>query len=123
MRNLTIHKSLYCSEMIFIIHWYKTISNGDNFKVKILHVYPGEALSLQSHQHRSEHWVVVSGVATVVRNQEEFTVNENESVYIHANDKHQLRNETNKKLIIIEVQTGQSFDEDDIVRYHDKYKR
>ena len=103
--------------------WYKTISHGDNFKVKILNVYPGEALSLQSHQYRSEHWVVVSGVATVIRNDQEFTVHENESVYIHANDKHQLRNETNKKLIIIEVQTGQSFDEDDIVRYHDKYAR
>ena len=103
--------------------WFKTISNGDNFKVKILHVYPKEALSLQSHQHRSEHWVVVTGTATVVRNDEEFTVQENESVYIHVNEKHQLRNETSDELVLIEVQTGEYFCEDDIVRYKDKYSR
>jgi mannose-1-phosphate guanylyltransferase/mannose-6-phosphate isomerase len=103
--------------------WFETIAKGKTFHAKILHVQPGGVLSLQSHKHRSEHWVVVSGVATVVRNEDEITLNAKESIYIHVGDKHQLRNETAENLKIIEVQTGDYFGEDDIIRYSDVYKR
>jgi mannose-6-phosphate isomerase-like protein (cupin superfamily) len=91
--------------------------------VKRLHVYPGASLSLQSHQHRSEHWVVVSGTASVVRDDEILTLATNESVYIHVGQKHRLANETQAPLTVIEVQTGDYLGEDDIVRYEDYYSR
>lgn len=103
--------------------WFETIARSKHFHAKILHVDPGGRLSLQSHQHRSEHWVVVKGVATVVRGGEEFVLQSNESIYIHVGDKHQLRNEGAGVLEIIEVQTGSYFGEDDIVRYEDLYLR
>ena len=93
------------------------------YQVKRLHVYPGATLSLQSHQYRSEHWVVVSGQATVVRNDEVMMLLTNESVYIHAGQKHRLANDTGESLTVIEVQTGEYLGEDDIVRYEDVYKR
>ena len=91
--------------------------------MKRLHVYPGAALSLQSHQHRSEHWVVVSGTASVVRDDEVLTLAANDSVYIHVGQKHRLANETGAPLTVIEVQTGNYLGEDDIVRYEDVYRR
>ena len=103
--------------------WFETIAKGETFHAKILHVHPGGVLSLQSHKHRSEHWVVVSGVATVVRNDDEMTLKANESVYIHVGDKHRLSNKTSDSLKIIEVQTGDYFGEDDIIRYNDIYRR
>jgi len=103
--------------------WFETIAKGETFHAKILHVDPGGRLSLQSHRHRSEHWVVVKGVATVVRGDEEFVLQANESIYIHVGEKHQLRNEGSVELEIIEVQTGSYFGEDDIVRYDDAYGR
>jgi len=103
--------------------WFETIARGESFHAKILHVDPGGRLSLQSHQYRSEHWVVVKGVATVVRGDEEFVLKANESIYIHVGEKHQLRNEGLGELEIIEVQTGSYFGEDDIVRYDDVYNR
>ena len=103
--------------------WFETIARGESFHAKILHVDPGGCLSLQSHQHRSEHWVVVKGVATVVRGNEEFMLQANESIYIHVGEKHQLRNEGTDEVEIIEVQTGSYFGEDDIVRYDDVYQR
>jgi len=103
--------------------WFETIARGETFHAKILHVDPGGRLSLQSHQHRSEHWVVVKGVANVVRGDEEFVLQANESIYIHVGEKHQLRNEGSVELEIIEVQTGSYFGEDDIERYGDLYGR
>ena len=103
--------------------WFETIAKGETFHAKILHVHPGGVLSLQSHKHRSEHWVVVSGMATVVRNDDELTLNANESVYIHVGDKHRLSNKTSDSLKIIEVQTGDYFGENDIIRYNDIYRR
>jgi len=103
--------------------WFETIARGEHFHAKILHVDAGGRLSLQSHRHRSEHWVVVKGVATVVRGDEEFVLQANESIYIHVGEKHQLRNEGADELEIIEVQTGNYFGEDDIVRYEDVYGR
>jgi len=103
--------------------WFETIARGEHFHAKILLVDAGGCLSLQSHRHRSEHWVVVKGVATVVRGDEEFVLQANESIYIHVGVKHQLRNEGAVELEIIEVQTGSYFGEDDIVRYDDVYNR
>ncbi len=103
--------------------WFESLINMPGYQVKRLHVYPGEALSLQSHQYRSEHWVVVSGTASVVRGGDVMTMAANESVYIHAKQKHRLANETDAPLTVIEVQTGSYLGEDDIVRYEDVYKR
>ena len=103
--------------------WFETIARGKSFHVKVLHVDAGGSLSLQSHQHRSEHWVVVKGVATVVRGDRKFVLQASESIYIHVGEKHQLRNEGRDEVEIIEVQTGNYFGEDDIVRYTDLYRR
>lgn len=103
--------------------WFEIIARAETFQVKILHVDPGGRLSLQRHKHRSEHWVVVRGVATVVRGEEEVTLHANESIYIHVGDKHRLCNDTDDNLKIIEVQTGDYFDEDDIERFLDQYSR
>ena len=103
--------------------WFETIARGEGFHAKILHVDPGGRLSMQTHQHRSEHWVVVKGIATVARGAEEVELQANESIYIHVGEKHQLRNEGADELEIIEVQTGSYFGEDDIIRYEDVYNR
>jgi mannose-1-phosphate guanylyltransferase/mannose-1-phosphate guanylyltransferase/mannose-6-phosphate isomerase len=103
--------------------WFESLVNMPCYQVKRLHVYPRAALSLQSHQHRSEHWVVVFGTASVERDDEVLTLATNESVYIHAGQKHRLLNETDAPLIVIEVQTGDYLGEDDIVRYVDLYRR
>ena len=103
--------------------WFETIAKNDSFHAKILNVYAGRSLSLQSHRFRSEHWVVVKGEATVVRGEQEFKLQSNESTYIHAGDRHQLRNDSEEELDVIEVQTGSYFGEDDIVRYKDLYGR
>ena len=86
-------------------------------------VKPGRALSLQLHHHRSEHWVVVSGVAQVINGERELQVQVNESTFIPAGNKHRLSNPGAEDLVIIEVQTGARLDEDDIVRFDDKYGR
>jgi len=103
--------------------WFESLVNMPGYQVKRLHVYPGASLSLQSHQHRSEHWVVVSGTASVVRDDEMLMLATNESVYIHVGQKHRLANETDQPLTVIEVQTGVYLGEDDIVRYDDVYSR
>ncbi len=103
--------------------WFESLILSPSYQVKRLHVYPGSRLSLQSHKHRSEHWVVVSGSATVSRDDEVFTLESNQSVYIKAGQKHRLANETDVPLIVIEVQTGNYLGEDDIIRYEDLYHR
>jgi mannose-1-phosphate guanylyltransferase/mannose-6-phosphate isomerase len=103
--------------------WFESLVNMPSYQVKRLHVYPGAALSMQSHKHRSEHWVVVSGTASVIRDDEAMTLVTNESVYIHVGQKHRLANETDSPLTVIEVQTGGYLGEDDIVRYEDIYSR
>lgn len=103
--------------------WFESLVLMPNYQVKRLHVYPKASLSLQSHKYRSEHWVVVSGRATVCRDEDLFVLNCNESVYIKAGQKHRLANETNDPLTLIEVQTGNYLGEDDIIRYEDIYQR
>jgi len=103
--------------------WYETLCLADRFQVKRIMVKPGEALSLQSHQHRSEHWVVVAGTAEVTINTTVQRVTENQSVYIHLGEKHRLANPGKVPMYLIEVQTGTYLGEDDIVRYEDIYDR
>jgi mannose-6-phosphate isomerase-like protein (cupin superfamily) len=92
-------------------------------KVKRLIVSPKNRLSLQSHQKRDEHWVVVKGVATVTCGESTFTLNEGQSVDIYIGVKHRLANRGTENLEIIEVQRGNYLGEDDIVRYDDDFKR
>ena len=102
---------------------YTVVEEGPGFKIKRIVVRPGRALSLQLHHRRSEHWVVVSGVAQVVNGERETRVAVNESTFIPAGNKHRLSNPGNDDLVIIEVQTGPYLEEDDIVRFDDRYGR
>lgn len=103
--------------------WYDSIDSGPRHQVKILMITPGATLSLQSHNHRSEHWIVVKGTAKVTLGDETRLVTENESVYIPLGTKHRLENPGKIPTQIIEVQTGSYLGEDDIVRYDDVYGR
>ncbi len=103
--------------------YYETIDTGTRFQVKRLMVKPGQALSLQMHHHRAEHWVVVSGTARVTRGDEVMMISENESTYIPLGVKHRLENPAKVPLYLIEVQSGGYLGEDDIVRFEDRYKR
>ncbi len=103
--------------------YFENISSNKTHKIKKLTVMPGKKLSLQSHNKRSEHWVVISGVASVTKNNKEFILKKNESTFIPVKIKHRLANKSRIPLIIIEVQTGQYFGEDDIKRFDDIYGR
>ena len=102
---------------------YTVLEDSEGYKIKRIEVKPGGRLSLQKHKHRNEHWVVVSGTATVTVNDDVFTLNQNESTYIKAGDIHRLENDTNEPLLIIEAQVGSYTGEDDIERLDDDYKR
>ena len=102
---------------------YEIIEEGSEWKVKKILVNPGASLSLQMHLHRSEHWVVASGVANVLVGEKNFKLNSNESCYVPKGTKHRLSNLSDKLLIIIEVQIGSYLKEDDIYRYDDIYGR
>lgn len=102
---------------------YETLAESRNFKVKRILVQPGGSLSLQYHHHRSEHWVVVSGLASILCNGERRELRENESLYIPAGMPHRLANEQQAPLLLIEVQCGAYLGEDDIVRLEDVYGR
>ena len=101
----------------------ETFKSGDGFLVKRITVTPGEALSLQLHHHRAEHWVVVRGEATVQRGDEQFVVRADESTYIPVGVRHRLSNRGQTSLEVIEVQVGALLSEDDIVRFDDRYGR
>ena len=103
--------------------WYDVIDEEVGFKVKRICVNPGGCLSLQSHKYRSEHWVVVSGIATITRNEEIFLINENMSTNIPVGMKHRLQNNEDVPLELIEVQVGDYLEEDDIERFEDQYER
>jgi mannose-1-phosphate guanylyltransferase/mannose-6-phosphate isomerase len=102
---------------------YTVLEEGDGFKIKRIEVKPGASLSLQMHHHRSEHWVVVSGQATVVNGESEITLAANQSTFIPAGHRHRLHNSAQTPCVIIEVQTGNYLGEDDIVRFQDRYGR
>jgi len=103
--------------------WYDSIESGEHFQVKRLYVNPGAKLSLQMHHMRAEHWVVVSGIATVTNGDKTFSLSKGESTYLALGVAHALENQTNKPLEIIEVQSGVYLGEDDIVRFEDFYGR
>ena len=102
---------------------YEVLTESDGYKVKRISVVPGGRLSLQSHQHRAEHWVVVIGIATVTVGEIVKEVGMNEHVHIPLQAKHRLENYTNEPLVLIEVQSGPYLGEDDIKRYEDIYGR
>ena len=103
--------------------YYESVDGGERFKVKRLMVKPGQALSLQRHRKRAEHWVVVSGRARVTKEGEVHEVLENESIFIPLGAKHRLENPGAEPLFVVEVQTGVYFGEDDIERFEDRYHR
>ena len=102
---------------------YRSIHTGDRVQVKHIMVKPGAKLSLQKHQHRAEHWVVVAGTAKVTRGSDEITLYEDQSTYIPLGTAHRLENPGKIPLHVIEVQSGSYLGEDDIIRFEDTYGR
>ncbi len=103
--------------------WFESLVVGDRFQVKRILVHPGASLSLQSHFHRSEHWIVVEGTAKVTIDDDVRLVTENQSVYLPLGCVHRMENPGKVPMVLIEVQTGAYVGEDDIVRYEDVYAR
>lgn len=102
---------------------YDLIDNGENYLAKRITVKPGAKLSVQMHNHRAEHWIVVSGKAKVTNGKKTFLLSENESTYIPVGVVHALENPGNEELELIEVQSGSYLGEDDIIRFEDLYGR
>ena len=102
---------------------YQSLDNGDRYQVKRIVVKKGGRLSLQYHNHRAEHWIVVRGTARVTLGDEIKTLHENESIYIPLGMPHRLENPGKIDLELIEVQTGSYLGEDDIIRVEDDYRR
>lgn len=103
--------------------WFDQIGIGEDFQVKRLFVNQGEKLSLQIHTKRTEHWVVVRGIATVIKEEDKIVLERGSSISIPTGTKHSLENNSGKPLEIIEIQIGSYLGEDDIIRYNDKYGR
>jgi mannose-1-phosphate guanylyltransferase/mannose-6-phosphate isomerase len=103
--------------------WFESLAIGERFQVKRIVVHPGAALSLQSHHHRAEHWIVVQGTAKVTIDDEVKLLTENQSVYIPLGAVHRMENPGKLPMVLIEVQTGSYLGEDDIIRYEDVYSR
>ncbi|MBO9397629.1 mannose-1-phosphate guanylyltransferase/mannose-6-phosphate isomerase [Shimia sp. R9_2] len=103
--------------------WFESLVIGDRFQVKRIHVHPGASLSLQSHHHRAEHWIVVEGTARVTVDNTEQLVSENQSIYVPLGAVHRMENPGKVPMVLIEVQTGSYLGEDDIIRYEDVYSR
>ena len=103
--------------------WFETLVLANRFQVKRITVHPGAALSLQSHMHRAEHWIVVSGTARVTIGEEVRLLTENQSVYVPLGAIHRMENPGKVPMVLIEIQTGAYLGEDDIIRYEDVYAR
>ncbi|TKZ18054.1 mannose-1-phosphate guanylyltransferase/mannose-6-phosphate isomerase [Shimia litoralis] len=103
--------------------WFESLVIGERFQVKRIMVHPGASLSLQSHHHRSEHWIVVEGTAKITLDDEIKLLGENQSVYIPLGAVHRMENPGKVPMVLIEVQTGTYLGEDDIIRYEDVYAR
>lgn len=113
-----IHKTVYRP-------WgfYTCLNEGKGWLSKMITVLPGHKLSLQSHEHRSEHWVVLEGIATIILDDNRHILNKGQSIDIPVNSKHSLQNHTDMPLKILEVQKGDYISETDIIRYEDMYGR
>lgn len=103
--------------------WFESLTLSKRFQVKRIHVLPGASLSLQSHHHRSEHWIVVEGTAKVTIDESITLLTEGQSVYVPLGAVHRMENPGKVPMVLIEVQTGVYLGEDDIIRYEDIYKR
>ena len=102
---------------------WEVLDCGDNFCVKRICVIPGGMLSLQSHNHRSEHWIIVKGEAIVTLGGDKIKKCAGENIYIPVTVKHRIQNDSNQNMEFIEVQCGDNLDENDIIRYEDVYGR
>ena len=102
---------------------YEVIEKGKNYLIKKIIVVPEAKLSLQSHQYRSEHWVIIEGIAKVTIDDVVKELKQNESIFVPLGAKHRLTNPSEEPLIIIEVQSGLYLGEDDIIRFEDNYGR
>lgn len=103
--------------------FYEIVKNFDTCKIKRITVYPHSKLSLQSHNNRAEHWTCLSGSGQAQINGDFIKLERNVHVFINIQDKHRLINTSDENLVIIEIQTGEYFGEDDITRYEDDYGR
>ena len=103
--------------------WFESLALGEGFQVKRICVKPGASLSLQSHNHRSEHWIVVEGTAKVTIDEDTKLVTEGQSVYVPLSAVHRMENPGKLPMVLIEVQIGTYLGEDDIIRYEDAYAR
>ncbi len=103
--------------------FYTVIAEGEGFQTKIIHVNVGQRLSLQSHEHRHEHWIVLKGQAKVILDAKEYVLSVGQSIDIPVKSVHSLQNPYEEELEIVEVQFGQILSEDDIIRYEDIYGR
>lgn len=102
---------------------WEVLDAGQNYIVKRIRVLPDKKLSLQLHHHRAEHWIIAQGTATVTLGEKTFSASADTAIYIQKEQKHRIANETNTPIIFIEVQTGDTLDEADIVRFEDSYGR
>jgi len=102
---------------------YEVLAEGEGYKVKRIEVKPGQRLSLQSHEKRSEHWIIVAGTALATVGEQEITLRVNQHVNIPAQTRHRVANPGDELLIFIEVQSGTYLGEDDIKRFEDDYNR
>ena len=102
---------------------YTSVISGEHWQVKRLEIKPKSSISLQKHEYRSEHWIVVSGTAKVQIDDDLSTLKENQSAYVPAGSKHRLSNPGEILLVLIEVQSGSYLGEDDILRFEDNYGR
>ena len=102
---------------------YEIIEKGKNYLIKKIIVTPDAKLSLQSHQYRSEHWIIIEGVANVTIDEVVKELRQNESIFVPKKSKHRIENNNTKNLVIIEVQYGNILKEEDIIRYKDIYNR
>ena len=102
---------------------WEILDTGDHHTVKRIVVLPGQKLSLQSHNHRDEHWIITEGTAKVTNGDKIITAEPNTPVFIPAKAKHRIENTGTENVVFIEVQTGDLLDENDIIRYEDVYGR
>jgi len=102
---------------------FTVLDEGNGYKIKRIEVKPGHRLSLQMHYHRSEHWIVVSGTARVICDEQEIILCSNQSTYVPQTKVHRLENPGVIPLVVIEVQNGDYLGEDDIIRFQDDYVR
>lgn len=102
---------------------WEVLDVGEQHIVKKITVMPGKILSLQMHHHRAEHWIIVEGEAEVTLGEKVFTAPQNTPIYINIEEKHRIANKTQNPMVFIEVQTGDTLDENDIVRFEDSYGR